>query len=80
MLQGDEHDGRQRDHPQQRIAVFRPGRKVAGPVAGIDEAHGDQQAGADVLEDVERAQHMGMGMAPEFAEYIHIVGKNKKKR
>ena len=66
VLQGDEHDGGERHHPQQCITIFRPRGEVARPVTGIDEAHSNQQTRADVLEDVEGTQHMWVRMALEF--------------
>ena len=52
VLQDDEHDGGEGDHPEQGVAKLRAGRHVGRPVARVYEADGDQQAGADVAKDL----------------------------
>ena len=60
VLEQDQHEGGEGDHPEQRVAVGRAGGDVGGPVAGIDEADGHEEAGADVFEDVpDAANHAG---------------------
>ena len=53
VLQQNEHQGRKRHHPQERVAKLRASRHVRCPVAWVDEAHGYQEAGSDVLENLE---------------------------
>ena len=70
VLQGDEHDGGERHHPQQGVAELGAGGEVAGPVARVDEADGDEQARTDILEDVEGAQHVRVVLALQFLDDI----------
>ena len=42
MLQKDQHDRGERDHPQKLIAIPRTGGNVRSPVPGIDKAYGDK--------------------------------------
>ena len=71
VLQGDEHDRRQRHHPEQGVAVGRTGGEVARPVARIDEAYRDQQSGADVSEYIKSTQDMRVPLALELVEDVH---------
>ena len=59
VLQDDEHDGGEGDHPEQGVAKLRAGRHVGRPVARVYEADGDQQAGAYVPQDLEAAVASG---------------------
>ena len=56
MLQYDQHDRRQRDHPQQRVTVLSPGGQIRRPVAGVDEADGHEQSRPDVFEYLQSAR------------------------
>ncbi len=51
VLEDDEHQGRQGDHPEKGVAVPGPRGDVRGPVAGVDEADRDQESRADVPEE-----------------------------
>ena len=52
VLQHDEHNRRQRDDPQQRVAKLRARGHIGGPIARVDKADGDEQPGADMPCDV----------------------------
>ena len=41
VLQQDEHNRGQRDHPEQQVAVLSAGGDVRSPVAGVDKTNGD---------------------------------------
>ena len=56
VLQEDEHERAERDDPQQRVAELRPAGDVGRPVAGVDEADGDDEPGAQVAEQLAREQ------------------------
>jgi hypothetical protein len=77
MLQDDQHDRRERDHPQQGITVVGSCGQVRCPVARIDEAYGNEQSRADILEDFEAALSRVVSFAGEFRfyrfEYFHSV-------
>ena len=70
MLQDDQHDRGQRDHPQQRVAKLRARGHVGGPVARIDKADGDEQPGADVPGDVQAAMASGAVRAKVLFEMV----------
>ncbi|WP_443776467.1 hypothetical protein [Alistipes ihumii] len=65
MLQYDQHDRRQRDHPQQRVTVLGPGGQIRRPVAGIDETDGHEQSRPDIFEYFQPARD---GMMPAAVE------------
>ena len=56
VLQDYQHDGRERHHPQQRVAELRPRRKIRRPVAGVDETYRHQQSRSDISEHVQTTQ------------------------
>ena len=66
VLQGDEHDGTERNHPKQRIAEGGACGEVARPVARVDEADGNQQARSDILEDVEGTEYLRLTLCSEY--------------
>ncbi len=50
VLQQNQHNRRQRHHPQQQITVICPRRQVRGPVAGVDKADGNQKPRSQVTQ------------------------------
>ena len=66
MLQGDEHDGGERDHPEQHIAIGWTRGKVARPVAWVDEAHSNEQPWSDIFDDVEGAECLRFSLIAQY--------------
>ena len=52
MLQKDQHDRGERDHPQKLIAIPRTGGNVRSPVPGIDKTDRDQKSRTNVLKKI----------------------------
>ena len=72
VLQRDQHERRERDDPQQRVAKLRPSRHVRCPVARVDEAYGHEEAGAYVAQDLQtsvRASPLGAEVSFEVVEH-----------
>jgi len=76
VLQHDEHECGQRHHPQERIAEPRAGGHVGSPVAGVDEAHGDQQAWTDIFEYFKAGEARRMLVRKPLAKTFgdHVLG------
>ena len=56
VLQKDQHEGAERDDPEQRVAELRTAGDVGRPVAGVDEAYRDDEAGAEVAQQLAREE------------------------
>ncbi len=76
VLEHDQHQGGEGDHPQQRVAVTGPGGDVGGPVTRIDETDRDQQTRPNVAENLEGAEGRFVIRTAEILEelgYIHSL-------
>ena len=71
MLQDDEHDRRQRDHPEQRIAEFRSGSHIRSPVSRIDEADRDEYTRSDIFQKLSRTAASFMTYLKKFPQIFH---------
>ena len=49
MLQENQHDRGQRNHPKEVVAELGAGRDIGGPIPGINETYGYQQARSQIL-------------------------------
>ena len=55
VLEHDEHEGRKGYNPEKAVAEGGASGKVGGPVAGVDEADGHEEAGTNIAENVKAA-------------------------
>ena len=56
VLQEDQHQGAERDDPEQPVAELRAAGDVRGPVAGVDEPDGDDETGTQVAQQLAREE------------------------
>jgi hypothetical protein len=60
MLDDDQDDRGERHDPEQFVAELRTGRHIGDPVARVDEADRDKEAGADIAEQFHRGKSRSM--------------------
>ena len=77
VLQHDEHEGGKSYDPQQGVAESGAGCKIGSPVAGIDKAYGDEEAGAYVAQDVESAIQGAFPHPPMFTPMCSKFSQHK---
>ena len=53
MLQHNEHNSRQGNHPQQGVPEVRSCRKIRSPVARIYKTNGHKQTGTNIFKEIQ---------------------------
>ena len=57
MLKGNKHDGRERYYPQKGVTIIGACGKVAGPIAWVNKANGDEKTRSNILKNVDTAEY-----------------------
>ena len=69
VLDDDQDDRGEGHDPEQLVAELRAGGHVGDPVARVDKADRDEEAGADIAEEFERSQ--ARGLLADVGEPVH---------
>jgi len=73
MLQEDEHDRRESNHPEQTIPIHGAGSHIRSPVARIYKTDSDKKSWADILENFKGAQSRRVFLGISIPKHTLIV-------
>ena len=70
VLQKDQHQGREGDHPEKGVTVQRAGSDVGSPVARVDEPDGDHEPRPQVAQQLTREEVAAKGEGLQVAQAL----------